>query len=140
MKPTQNNSYKDHSKRKVYYKNLTVSILCDSSLKDNPEDKYLNFLLSETEQFVKDVLKQGVTKTQLRNIFETFKKCDSNSSMQMLKPKLIYTAGRLTNSLIQEFIFELVKVTQSLNGENDFQKLKKYIEAVLAYHKYYAKS
>ena len=107
----------------------------DLSLKPT-DSAYYNFLLVQTENFVKDWLNR-MTKTQMRNVFELIRDCNSLQDVNMTKPKLIYTAGRLSGEA-KNFLLELSKLVTNVENEEDMGSLKKFIETVLAYHKYYA--
>ncbi len=97
---------------------------------------YPDFLLVQTENFVKGWLNR-MTKTQMRNVFELIRDCNSLQDVNMTKPKLIYTAGRLSGEA-KNFLLALSKLVTNVENEEDMGALKKFIETVLAYHKYYA--
>lgn len=99
---------------------------------------YPDFLLVQTENFVKDWLNR-MTKTQMRNVLELIRDCNSLQDVNMTKPKLIYTAGRLSGEA-KTFLLELSMLVMNVKKEGDVEALKKFIETVLAYHKYYALS
>lgn len=130
--------YQDFKNRESYYKDMKKHIISSEALSDVPKKDYTIFLLDDTEHFVDGVLASGFTKTQLRNLFETIKVADSNNSLDLLRPKLVYTAGRLTNSNAKTFLMNIVQLIKSLKNIDDYKKILKYIETVLAYHKYYA--
>lgn len=116
--------------RNKFYKEMR-----DLSLKPT-DSAYPDFLLVQTEDFVKDWLNR-MTKTQMRNVFEQIKDCNSLQDVNMTKPKLIYTAGRLSGEA-KNFLLALSKLVTNVENEEDMGALKKFIETVLAYHKYYA--
>ncbi|WP_373756764.1 type III-A CRISPR-associated protein Csm2 [Streptococcus ferus] len=116
--------------RNKFYKEMR-----DLSLKPT-DSAYPDFLLVQTEDFVKDWLNR-MTKTQMRNVFELIKDCNSLQDVNMTKPKLIYTAGRLSGEA-KNFLLALSKLVTNVENEEDMGALKKFIETVLAYHKYYA--
>ncbi|WP_314969402.1 type III-A CRISPR-associated protein Csm2 [Phocaeicola abscessus] len=116
--------------RNKFYKEMR-----DLSLKPT-DSAYYNFLLVQTENFVKDWLNR-MTKTQMRNVFELIRDCNSLQDVNMTKPKLIYTAGRLSGEA-KKFLLELSTLVTNVENEEDMGSLKKFIETVLAYHKYYA--
>ncbi|MFT4073115.1 MAG: type III-A CRISPR-associated protein Csm2 [Dysgonamonadaceae bacterium] len=105
----------------------------------NPTDTgYNEFLLEETENFVKNKL-NGMTKTQLRNVFELIRNCNSADELKITKPKLLYTAGRL-NGEAKKFLLKLSILLSAVSMEEHVNLVKKFIETVLAYHKYHAKN
>ncbi len=116
--------------RNKFYKEMR-----DLSLKPT-DSAYPDFLLVQTEDFVKDWLNR-MTKTQMRNVFELIRDCNSLQDVNMTKPKLIYTAGRLSGEA-KNFLLALSKLVTNVENEEDMGALKKFIETVLAYHKYYA--
>jgi len=105
--------------------------------RENDTHKYQKFLLVDVEKLVQYKLK-SITKTQMRNIFDLIKNCQSVSEMNMIKPKLMYTAGRL-NNIAKDYLINLSKIVVEVKNERDLEYVKKYIETVLAYHKFYAK-
>lgn len=132
MSAKKENKQQDEKKcdRNKFYKEMR-----DLSLKPT-DSAYYNFLLVQTENFVKDWLNR-MTKTQMRNVFELIRDCNSLQDVNMTKPKLIYTAGRLSGEA-KNFLLELSKLVTNVENEEDMGSLKKFIETVLAYHKYYA--
>lgn len=132
MSAKKENKQQDEKKcdRYKFYKEMR-----DLSLKPT-DSAYYNFLLVQTENFVKDWLNR-MTKTQMRNVFELIRDCNSLQDVNMTKPKLIYTAGRLSGEA-KNFLLELSKLVTNVENEEDMGSLKKFIETVLAYHKYYA--
>lgn len=113
-------------------------MLSDNALDDRLSKAYQNFYLVKLENHVEKKLSKGISKTQMRSIFELFRDCKSNDEMKQLKPRLMYTAGRLSGKG-KFFILDLIKISQKLRKENDFKKVYKLIEAILAYHKYHCK-
>lgn len=104
--------------------------------KDNDGNKYHKFLLEDLDVLVQSKLK-SISKTQMRNIFDLIKNCQTVEEMNMIKPKLMYTAGRLTG-VGRDYLLNLSKVVIEVKNETDLNYVKKYIETVLAYHKFYA--
>lgn len=112
-------------------------VLSPDALQPSENSNYNTFLLIDLEKHVQDQLSKSITKTQLRNLFDTIRKCESNQEMKMLKPRLMYTAGRVQGSS-KQFIKQVIDLIAELENENDFKKIIKFMEAVLAYHKYHA--
>lgn len=105
-------------------------------------EKFINnqnnkFLLVDTERYVFDWLKKSLTKTQMRNIFDLIKNCTSVEELKMTKPRLMYTAGRLSGSG-KYFLLDLSKQVTKIENEKQMEAMKRFIETVLAYHKYHA--
>lgn len=105
--------------------------------RDNNINTYQSFLLNDLEKVVETKLK-NISKTQMRNVFDLIKNCDTVEQIKMTKPKLMYTAGRLTGTA-KEYLLNLSKVVTLVKDDKDLNYVQKYIETVLAYHKYYAK-
>lgn len=106
-------------------------------LKNGCED-YKKFILVHTEEFISKKLNR-MTKTQMRNIFDLVMSCRNSEELNMIKPRLIYTAGRLEGES-KKFLINLSKLVTKANNDEDVENMKKFLETALAYHKYYAKS
>lgn len=116
--------------KKDFYKKMRNLSLNTTDL------SYPDFLLVQTENFVKDWLNR-MTKTQMRNVFELIRDCNFPQEVNMTKPKLIYTAGRLSGEA-KKFLLELSTLVTNVENEENMGALKKFIETILAYHKYHA--
>ncbi|EPH13655.1 CRISPR type III-a/mtube-associated protein csm2 [Myroides odoratimimus CCUG 12700] len=106
--------------------------------RDNNINTYQSFLLNDLEKVVETKLK-NISKTQMRNVFDLIKNCDTVEQIKMTKPKLMYTAGRLTGTA-KDYLLNLSKVVILVKDDKDLNYVQKYIETVLAYHKYYARN
>lgn len=111
----------------------------NKNLNNYLEGKYdeNKFLLYETELYVTKKLTFSITKTQMRNVFDLIKNCKDADELKMTKPRLMYTAGRLSGSG-KYFLLELSKQVTKIKTEKQMEAMKKFIETVLAYHKYHA--
>ncbi|MDM1406641.1 type III-A CRISPR-associated protein Csm2 [Myroides sp. DF42-4-2] len=130
----------NNKKEKKYYSKERVNPFDDKNLlilnRKNDTSEYQKFLLDGLDTLVQTKLK-SISKTQMRNIFDLIKSCDTVEQMNMIKPKLMYTAGRLTG-IGKEYLLHLSKVAFEVKNDAELDAVKKYIETVLAYHKYYA--
>ncbi len=94
--------------------------------------------------------RDAMTTTQLRNFFSEIRRIqmkgfkNNQSDFFMLKPKLVYASGRVLESNRYNKIKDFVEVLRILiekvseNGEeNHFINFTKFVEAVVAYHKWY---
>jgi len=97
----------------------------------------ISFLITDTENYVKRKLSKSITKTQMRNVFDLIKNCTSVEELKMTKPRLMYTAGRLSGSG-KYFLLDLSKQVTKIENEKQMEAMKRFIETVLAYHKYHA--
>lgn len=121
--------------------------LVEEIKKDLPD-----ILAGNSEKMVKDAeelgkhLGGGLSTSQIRNIFSEVKnmrKFDRNR-LNLLRPKLAYTAGRhgkiirgeLTGPIVdlQKILDDAIK---QVDDDTKFKNFKNFFEAVLAYHRYY---
>ncbi|MCS6795328.1 MAG: type III-A CRISPR-associated protein Csm2 [Cytophagales bacterium] len=97
-------------------------------------------LFQKTEEFVQKYGKD-VTTHQLRNIFHEIKKVNDIMQLKLLRPNLAYIAGRLDEKNKEGRIF--VALIDSLIKEaksEDIDNFKDFMEAIVAYHKFYGKT
>lgn len=76
--------------------------------------------------------------SQIRNVFDDVKKMEYDDyELQMLRPKLAYTAGRHKEvEDLQEILDEAIK---KIDGETKFKYFKDFFEAIVAYHRKFGK-
>ena len=111
------------------------------ALKELDEKKMVDL----ANEIGKDMKK--IKTAQLRRFFDEMKRIESSydkSSVQMLRPRLAYAAGREKDrnkqSILKAF-FDIIEASISkIKGEEDFKKLVKFVEAILAYHKFHGGS
>ncbi len=81
--------------------------------------------------------------TQLRRVFDTVRKVEldferekkfSRDEVLLIKPRLAYAVAR--ENKLQPLFPWLDKAIDRVVDEKDFQKLTKFVEAVLAYYKF----
>ncbi|HIH70049.1 type III-A CRISPR-associated protein Csm2 [Methermicoccus shengliensis] len=93
-------------------------------------------------------LGKGVSTSQIRNVFSEVKAMRSYDPhrLNLLRPKLAYTAGRhgrRKNGKLTGEIVDLQKILdhaiRKVNGEERFRNFQRFFEAILAYHRYYGK-
>ncbi len=82
--------------------------------------------------------------TQLRRIFDALKKLEMEShqgfqrdQVIMLKPRLAYTVSRTPE--LKSLYRILDQAINRVHSQEDFKKLVDFMEAVLAYYKFYSK-
>lgn len=83
--------------------------------------------------------------TQLRKIFDTLRKKQfefkagkqtfSKDEIYILKPRLAYTVAR--NYKLKPVFDYLDKVIDKIGSEDDFDKVVKFMESIIAYYKFY---
>lgn len=117
-----------------YFKDQSVlSRLKDASKADE--------LVELTEKMV-DEKGKNLSNSQLRNVYDKILNTKTLMDLKMIRPQLAYMAGRTSGRGALEvksflsFIDLLIKETQE-ETLNDF---KKFMEMIVAYHKYYGKN
>lgn len=97
-------------------------------------------LIKEAEEVAKGL--SDKRDTQLRKIFDSLRKVErgfekefKKDELLFLKPRLMYVASRHRDlrSLVESIINKLDEVKKS----EDFQYLLNFVEAVIAYYKFY---
>ena len=106
-------------------------------------------LVENARKFGEYLGKNGLTTSQIRNVFSDVKKLKSYNSdktnLLLLRPKLAYVAGkhgkRNKNGVLYGPIVDLQKIVdeciRKIDDENSFENFKNFFEAILAYHRYY---
>jgi len=114
-----------------------------------------DILSGNTEKLVEDARmmgehlgKEGLTTSQIRNIFSDVKRLESyeknKTELLLLRPKLAYVAGRhgkkrgreLTGAIVDLQVI-LDKCIEGIKDEKSFKNFQDFFEAILAYHRYY---
>jgi len=122
-----------------------------------PKDKFnpswINESISDeaiewTDSFAKFLTikdqKDPLTTSQIRKFFGELKRIQADydrfiSDLPMLKAQLAYAVGRNSNSKIKQFYEELSKGLASIrkNNKSDFESFVKFVESIVAFHKYH---
>jgi len=108
--------------------------------------KELNSYASELGDHLRYGLKQAdkrktgkaLSSSQIRNILDEIQrmhKFDKNK-LQLIRPKLAYAAGR-HGGRVKEFQQIMEKAIELVEDENDFEFFKNFVEAIVAYHRFY---
>jgi len=118
-----------------------------------PEDmKDYNHLVETARKFGERLERNKVKSSQFRRVFTHIKKIqismeskgygkdkrmpdDIFKEVLLLKPKIAYTAGRHEN--IRDFYDVMVQFVNAIETVGDFNRFYDFVEASLAYHKYY---
>lgn len=135
---TQNNNNKDKTfvelaqEGKKKFGGLETELL-----KFKQSDK-IDEIFAKTEEFVKDYGKD-VTTHQLRNIFQEIKKAKDLASLKLIRPNLAYIAGRLDNKAknAKSFVAFIDSLIKEVKDDSQLENFKDFMEAVVAYHKFY---
>lgn len=78
---------------------------------------------------------KAITASQMRNIYNLVKDVAGTTELQLKRPKLAYISARQDKAPeLIEFIDEVIK---SVKTDDDVKNFKTFMEAVVAYHKYY---
>jgi CRISPR-associated protein Csm2 len=85
-------------------------------------------------RYVKD---EKLTTSQIRNVLDEIQKMKDYDEyrLQMLRPKLAYAAGRHKGK-VKEFR-DLMEVLIKNTNKANFSNFKNFVEAIVAYHKFY---
>jgi CRISPR-associated protein Csm2 len=111
-----------------------------------------NELVTKAKEFGERLKDRNVKRSQFRRVFTHIKKIQTNveskklektadipgeilKEILLLKPKMAYTAGRHTN--ITDFYDVVVKFVNGMKTVTEFNRFYDFVEATLAYHRYY---
>lgn len=107
-------------------------------------DEYGQTLVTFAEQTAQALVKQGLTRSQIRNIFTEVRKVealwetDPNKArrrLEMLKPKLAYQTERVKSvKLLAQVLSEAINYVDP-QREDSFRRFLELFEAILAYHR-----
>jgi len=105
------------------------------------QSQKIDELFAKTEEFVQQYAKD-LTTHQLRNIFQEIKKANDITSLKLIRPNLAYIAGRLDANKKNEktFVAFLDSLIKEVKNDNHLENFKDFMEAVVAYHKFYGKN
>jgi CRISPR-associated protein Csm2 len=80
---------------------------------------------------------EKLTTSQIRNVLDEIQKMKDYDEyrLQMLRPKLAYAAGRHKGK-VKEFR-DLMEVLIKNTNKANFSNFKNFVEAIVAYHKFY---
>ncbi len=100
------------------------------------------FLLERTEEMVTEWLKNAISGSQLRKLFNAVaalkREVDYEKELHRIRIQLIYIAARQNNEKAFNFVSFVRKILNDINGdEQKFETFKDFMEAVLSYHKYH---
>ena len=134
--PKQFNEAKDYFKGGYYEKLLLVE---DKNLESDEETriKTLNAIFDQVNLFIEEK-GNGITPSQIRNIFGRIKNAKELTDLVLLRPKLAYISARQGNNrnarMITDFISDLIKQVSKPVHKKSLQTI---MEAMVAYHKKY---
>lgn len=105
--------------------------------------------VSYAEDMGRQLAKEGLTTSQIRNVFGEMRKIQMNgfngekASFLLLRPKLAYAAKRQNAKGMDSFYnlfctaYDAVDTNSEQEAPKQFDQLLQVMEAVLAYHKFY---
>lgn len=82
----------------------------------------------------------SVTTSQLRNVYAEIVKAETSNDLKLIRPHLAYIAARQEKVKAKEFMAFIDLLIQKVNTEDELHSFKKTMEAIVAYHKFYAKN
>lgn len=80
---------------------------------------------------------EGITTSQLRNIFAKVKREKNKDSAQLLRPLLAYTAARQATRKAKVIIALLDDLIKRIATDEQLGSFKSFMEAIVAYHKFH---
>ncbi len=123
---------------KNYFGNSYGKIL---SILDENASVDLNELNDCTQELVRETY-QGVTSSQLRNIFSEIKGVDNSHQLKLKRPRLAYVIARQEGKpKAQKLMLLLDDLIKNIENGNSKQveSFQHFLESIVAYHKYYEK-
>lgn len=115
-------------------------------------EEAMKLLVEEADRLGKELVRNGLTTSQIRNIFGEVRSIeqdvlptdqqlslDVQRRLLMLKPKMAYQVGRFSNNQALQELVETLSDAIGLigNDKNRFQTFVNLFEAILAYHRRY---
>lgn len=120
----------EENKEIEYFKNNII----------NTDENYDEFL-ENVKGYAYILKKNGLTTSQIRNIYSDILRTDSNSDLKKLRPKFAYIAGRSKENSVKKFMDLLDYVVKSMDNGNEnndqLNSFKSFLEAIVAYMKYF---
>ncbi|WP_322820528.1 type III-A CRISPR-associated protein Csm2 [Chloroflexus sp.] len=115
-------------------------------------EEAVKLLVEEADRLGEELVRNGLTTSQIRNIFGEVRSIEQDVSptdqqlsldvqrrLLMLKPKMAYQVGRFSNNqALRELVETLSDAIDWIgNDKNRFQTFVNLFEAILAYHRRY---
>lgn len=124
--------------KEIFLNNSDESVYDD--ILNLQKSQQIDKVFTHIEKFVKHYA-DSVTTTQLRNIYNEIVKIESIENLKLIQPHLAYVAARQEKDNAKEFIaFIIIYLIQKVNTDDKLHSFKKTMEAIVAYHKFYAKN
>ena len=123
--------------KKIFLNNSDESVF--KNLLNMQECQQLDKVFEQIENFVYKYA-ESVTTNQLRNVYNEIVKIQTIRDLKLIRPNLAYIAARQDNKKAKEFMAFIDLLIQKVNTEKELQSFKKTMEAIVSYHKFYAKN
>jgi len=123
--------------KKKFLNNSDESVFDD--LLNLQKSQQIDKIFTHIEKYVKHYT-VSVTTTQLRNIYNEIVKIESIGDLKLIRPHLAYVAARQEKDEAKEFMTFIDLLIQKVNTNDELDSFKKTMEAIVAYHKFYAKN
>lgn len=75
--------------------------------------------------------------TQLRGLYDKIKQCNGIAATKILYPKVIYMAARQNKEQGKKLVMQIASFLKAIESDDDLKTFKKFMEAIVAYQKYY---
>ncbi len=110
------------------------------------EEEHIVAWADELGEFL---VQQNLTKTQIRKFLDAVIRVknfrgdtDYRAQAMLMKPKLAYAVGRTKDERkginpVEPLMKVLSPCIDRIHDQNDFERLAQFVEAIVAYHKYY---
>jgi len=82
----------------------------------------------------------SVTTSQLRNVYAEIVKAETSNDLKLIRPHVAYITARQEKDKAKEFMAFIDLLIQKVNTNNELHSFKKTMEAIVAYHRFYAKN
>jgi len=138
MAQGRNQDYESPSERyrkeaKAAFKDTYQHLL---NMEQSPD---LNLVIKDMMAFMKKNA-DGVTSSQLRNIYSKIKPITEANKLKMQRPRLAYIIARQQTDKARLLMHLLDHLIEDVDGEkNTVNGFKQFFEAIVAYHKYFEK-
>jgi len=118
-------------------------------IKDWVKNGITDDAVEEADKIGKELANNKLTTSQIRNIFGEMRRIQMNgykkekASFLLLKPKLAYAVKRNENKGTIKFFevfsagYDAIDKKNDDTGQKQFENFMKFLEAILAYHKYH---
>jgi CRISPR-associated protein Csm2 len=82
----------------------------------------------------------GMTTSQIRNVYSDVLRINNSTDLKKLRPKFAYIAGKNSKAVVKNFMDLLDYIVKSMNDEDGCEQVKSFknfLEAIVAYMKYF---